>query len=288
MKPPPFVYHAPETVEEALALLAAHDNARPLAGGQSLVPMLNFRYAMPDHLIDLNRVAGLAGIAFDDGGLRIGAMTRQRDVEESSDIRARCPLLHEAILQVGHRQTRNRGTVGGSLCHLDPAAELPAVAMALDARLHVDGPDGKRELAMAEFPLGYMTPSLAPGELLTGIVLPLWEDGHGWAFVEYSRRHGDFAIVAAGALLAPGAGGAIGRAALVIGGMGPVPVRCHEAEAMLAGRTQGEALFREAAETCRSLESTGDVHADADYRRHLAVVLARRALMLAAERMTKG
>src|SRR5688572_23731656 len=168
MKPPPFSYHDPETVGDVVALLARLDNARLLAGGQSLMPMLNFRYVLPDHVVDLNRVEGLAYLREAGGALEIGAMTRQSDIERSSLARGRCPLMHEAILQVGHRQTRNRGTLGGSLCQLDPAAELVAVAAALDATVSIEGPRGKRELPFADFPAGYMTPALAPDEVLTG------------------------------------------------------------------------------------------------------------------------
>src|SRR5688572_17101514 len=161
MKPPPFRYHDPETVADVVGLLGRLDSAKLLAGGQSLMPMLNMRYVLPDDVIDLNRVRGLTHLREAGGALEIGAMTRQRDIEFSGLVRARCPLLHEAILQVGHRQTRNRGTLGGSLCQLDPAAELVAVAAALEATVSIAGPKGPRELPFAKFPAGYMTPALA-------------------------------------------------------------------------------------------------------------------------------
>ena len=184
MKPPAFGYHDPRSVADAIALLGTLDNAKLLAGGQSLMPMLNMRYVLPDHVIDLNRIDGLATLREDGDTLEIGAMTRQRDIEFSGVVRSRCPLLHEAILQVGHRQTRNRGTLGGSLCHLDPSAELVAVATALDAVVTLAGAKGEREVAFADFPQGYMTTALTPGELLTGVRFPLWRAGHGHAFVE--------------------------------------------------------------------------------------------------------
>ncbi len=159
MKPPLFSYHDPRTTADVVGLLGSLDNAKLLAGGQSLMPMLNMRYVLPDHVIDLNRVDGLSYIRERDGALEIGAMTRQRDIEFSDLVRERCPLMHEAIAQVGHRQTRNRGTLGGSLCHLDPSAELVSVAAALDAKVSVTGKNGARSIDFAAFPVGYMTPS---------------------------------------------------------------------------------------------------------------------------------
>ena len=288
MKPPPFRYHDPETLADAIGLLGRLDNARLLAGGQSLMPMLNMRYVLPDHVIDLNRVGEMTYLREADGALEIGAMTRQRDIEFSGLVRTRCPLMHEAILQVGHRQTRNRGTLGGSLCQLDPAAELVAVAMALDATVSVTGPKGSRTLPFAEFPAGYMTPALASDEMLTGARFPLWKKGHGHAFVEFARRHGDFAVVSAAALLEEDTSGRVTRASIAIGGTGPAPVRMKEAEQMLVGNVASAALFSEASESCRKLDTTGDVHAPAAYRRHLAVVLSRRALERAHDRIGRA
>lgn len=278
MKPPPFRYHDPETVAEVISLLGRLDNAKLLAGGQSLMPMLSMRYVLPDDVIDLNRVKGLAHLREAGGALEIGAMTRQRDIEFSGFIRARCPLLHEAILQVGHRQTRNRGTLGGSLCQLDPAAELVAVAIALDATVSITGPKGDREIPFDKFPAGYMTPALAADEMVTGARFPLWKEGHGHAFVEFSRRHGDFAVVSAAVLLEEDPSGRIARASLTIGGTGPAPVRVTEAERALVGSAASARLFRDASEYCRRLDATGDVHAPASYRKQLAAVLSRRAL----------
>ncbi len=295
MKPPPFGYHDPRTVPEVTGLLASLENSKLLAGGQSLMPMLNMRLVLPDHLIDLGRVEGLAyirettgeGKSDGDGesAIDIGAMTRQSDIEFSALVRERCPLMHEAILEVGHRQTRNRGTLGGSLCHLDPAAELVAVAAALDATVTVTAAAGGRAIAMADFPLAYMTPAIEPGELVTSVRFPLWAKGHGYAFVEFARRHGDFAIVSAAALLEQDAGGRISRVALALGGVAPAPLRLREVERALLGEVVSAALLREACEVCRNIEAMEDVHAPSAYRRQLATVMARRALEKAQARL---
>jgi len=288
MKPPPFHYHDPRTLADAVELLSRLDNAKLLAGGQSLMPMLNMRFVLPDHVVDLNRVDGLSYIRESDGALAIGAMTRQRELEFSDLVRARLPLLHEAILQVGHRQTRNRGTIGGSLAHLDPAAELVSIAAAYDAVVTVTGPHGARDIAFAEFPAAYMTPAIEPHEILTAVRIPSWPQGHGHAFIEFSRRHGDFAIVSAAALLQADSAGRVARASLTLGGLGAAPVRMREVEHALIGEPPGDELFRNLCESCRSLEAVDDIHASAGYRQHLAAVLARRALVKAAERLAGG
>jgi len=290
MKPPAFSYHDPRSTGEVLNLLTSLDNAKLLAGGQSLMPMLNMRFVLPDHVIDLNRVAELSYIreaagALESGAIEIGAMTRQRDIEFSDLIRSRCPLMHEAIRQVGHRQTRNRGTLGGSLCHLDPAAELVAVAATLDASITVAGRNGSRTIGFADFPVAYMTPALGPDELLVGARFPCWRDPHGYAFVEFSRRHGDFAIVAAAALIEEDGAGKVTRAALTLGGMGPAPIRAREVEQALIGEIIGEQRLRELCEPLREVEAMDDIHAPASYRRQLATVLSRRALNKAHERI---
>jgi carbon-monoxide dehydrogenase medium subunit len=285
MKPPPFAYHDPETVADVIGLLGKLENVRLLAGGQSLMPMLNMRYVLPDHLIDLNRVEGLSWLRETGGALEIGAMTRQRDLECSDLVRKRCPLMHEALAHVGHRQTRNRGTLGGSLCQLDPAAELVAVAAALDATISINGPNGQRAIPFSEFPAGYMTPALEPDEILTGIRFPLWDEDHAHAFVEFARRHGDFAIVSAAALLERDRGGKITRASVTIGGLGPAPVRAADVERALIGNVPSEGVLRDAGESCRKLDAIGDIHAPAAYRQHLAAILSQRALKKACERM---
>jgi aerobic carbon-monoxide dehydrogenase medium subunit len=286
MKPPPFSYHDPRTVGEALGLLGSLDNAKLLAGGQSLMPMLNMRYVLPDHIIDLNRVEGLSHIGERDGALEIGAMTRQREIEFSDLVRERCPLMHEAIRQVGHRQTRNRGTVGGSLCHLDPAAELVSLAAALDAKVTVAGKSGNRSIDFSAFPVAYMTPAIEPDELLTGVTFPTWPTGHGYAFVEFSRRHGDFAIVSA-AVLIEEKNGKVTRASVTLGGMGPAPVRASEVERALIGETIEEKRLREICESLRKLDAIEDIHAPSSYRQQLATVLPRRALLKAHERIAE-
>jgi carbon-monoxide dehydrogenase medium subunit len=281
MKPPPFQYHDPKTVPEAVALLGRLENAKLLAGGQSLMPMLKMRFVLPDHVIDLNRVDGLAYIKEADGVLEIGAMTRQRDIEFSELVKAKCPLLHQAIMHIGHRQTRNRGTIGGSLCHLDPAAELVSVAAAHDATVTVEGPGGRREIAFRDFPAGYLTPAIELNEMVTAVRFPLWPAGHKAAFIEFSRRHGDFAIVSAAALLLVEAG-KISRASVTIGGVAVAPVRAADVESAITGQPPSSELFRTACESCRAIEAMEDIHATAEYRQHLAAVLSRRALEKAA------
>lgn len=287
MKPPPFSYHDPRTVSDAVGLLGSLENAKLLAGGQSLMPMLNMRYVLPDHVIDLNRVDGLSYIRERDGALEIGAMTRQRDIEFSDVVRQRCPLMHEAIQQVGHRQTRNRGTLGGSLCHLDPSAELVSLAAALDAKVTVAGKNGTRSIDFSAFPVAYMTPALELDELLTGASFPYWPAGHGYAFVEFARRHGDFAIVSAAVLIEEKAG-KVTRASVTLGGMGPAPVRASEVERALVGEVIEEKRMREICESLRKLDAIDDIHAPTSYRQQLATVLPRRALLKAHERIAEG
>jgi carbon-monoxide dehydrogenase medium subunit len=193
VKPPPFTYHRPQSVADALHLLDTLENPKLLAGGQSLMPMLNLRYVFPDHVIDLNRVDGLAGIREDGDDIEIGGTTRQRDIELSAVLGRKAPIFAEALRVVGHVQTRNRGTIGGSLCHLDPASELPTIALAYDARISVAGSRGNRTIPMREFIAGPMTPSIESNEIVTAIRFSPWTGRHGHAFEEFSRRHGDFA-----------------------------------------------------------------------------------------------
>lgn len=281
MKPPPFQYHDPRTVSEAVGLLGRLDNAKLLAGGQSLMPMLNMRFVLPDHVIDLNRVEGLSYLREEGGALEIGAMTRQRDLEFSDLVKAKCPLLHQAVMHIGHRQTRNRGTVGGSLCHLDPAAELVTVCAAHDATVVVEGPAGRREIPFADFPVAFMTPAMELNEMLVAVRLPLWAADHRAAFIEFSRRHGDFAIVSAAALLEL-SGGTIRRASVTLGGVAVAPHRALDVEQAVTGHAVSSELFRKACESCRGIEALEDVHASSSYRQHLAAVLSRRALEKAA------
>jgi carbon-monoxide dehydrogenase medium subunit len=287
MKPPPFSYHDPRTVADTVSLLGSLENAKLLAGGQSLMPMLNMRYVLPDNIIDLNLVDGLSYIREQNGALEIGAMTRQRDIEFSDVVRERCPLMHEAVRQIGHRQTRNRGTLGGSLCHLDPSAELVTLAAALDAKVSVAGRNGSRSINFPDFPVAYMTPAIELDEMVTGATFPCWPRGHGYAFVEFARRHGDFAIVSAAVLIEEDSGGKVTRASVTLGGMGPAPVRASEVERALIGETIEEKRLREICETLRKLDAIEDIHAPTSYRQQLATVLPRRALIKAHERIAQ-
>ena len=288
MKPPPFTYHDPRSIEDAVALLAEKENAKLLAGGQSLMPMLNMRFVLPDDVIDINLIDGLSYIREDGDDLVFGGMTRQREIEFSDLVARRCPLMKEAILNVGHRQTRNRGTYGGSMSHLDPSAELPSVSMAQDAIITVQKKGGSRDIAMADFPMAYMTPSFELDEMVTDIRVPLWPEGHGYAFVEFARRHGDFAITSSAVLLDVDGGGKITRASVTVGGVGPSPLRVSAVEDGLVGETGSVELFTEVAEKCREIDAMEDVYAPAWYRQHLAAVLTRRALGKAFSRAANG
>src|SRR5215510_12077157 len=284
MKPPPFAYHDPTTIEEAADLIGRLDNAVPLAGGQSLMPMLNFRVVAPDHLIDLNRVAGLSYIEIKDGAGRFGAMTRQRDLEFSADVAKAFPVLHEALEHIGHRQIRNRGTIGGSLCHLDPSAELVNMAALHDGVLEAASRGGRRPIKIADWVRGIMTSALEPGELLTAVELKAWPAGHGYAFEEFARRHGDFAITAVSCLLTLEPNGTIGRAALCVSGLSPAPIRVEKAERLLVGAKAGHESFRAAAAAAEALDAMSDAYVATVYRKHLARVLTYRALERAVAR----
>jgi carbon-monoxide dehydrogenase medium subunit len=285
MKPPPFSYHDPRTVEDAVGLLSRLENAKLLAGGQSLMPMLNMRYVLPDHVIDLNKIPSLFYLREEGNVLAVGGMTRQRDIEFSDLVKTKYPLIHEAILNVGHRQTRNRGTIGGSLCHLDPSAELVTMGAAFDATVGVQGPKGKRDIPFTEFPAGFMTPAIEADEILVSVRFPAWPKGHGHGFVEFSRRHGDFAIASAAAMLEEDANGKITRVSLTLGGVSVTPQRMRDIEKALTGQTASEDVFRAACEECRKVNAIDDVHAPASYRQHLAAVLSRRALVAAHGRV---
>lgn len=290
MKPAAFAYMAPTSLDEAVSLLASHaPDAKPLAGGQSLVPIMNFRLAEPGVLIDLNHVSELDYIREANGAVAIGAMTRQFDAERSGLIGSTAPLVTEALKLTGHPTIRHRGTVGGVLAHADPASELPAVALALQAELTVRGPGGERTIPAEAFYLGPLTTALAPDELLVEVRIPRQPPGSGWAFRELSRRHGDFAICGVAAALTLAPDGTIQRASLALCGVGPTPVRAGRAEAALAGAEPGEPLFRHAGELAiQDIDPSADLHASADYRRRVAAVLVRRALTEAHERAREG
>ena len=280
MKPPAFEYHDPVDLSEALNLLAElGDEAKVLAGGQSLVPLLNFRLARPAHLVDLNRIADLAYVRPWNDGIALGAMTRQRTAERDELVRARTPLVRQALAQVGHVHIRNRGTIGGSLAHADPAAELPAVVAALDAELVVRSAVGERVVAPEDFFVSYLTTCVAPTELLAEIRLPALPPRTGTAFLELSRRHGDFALVGVAAAVTLADDGRCQAARIALTGVGPTPVRAHAAEQVLIGQRPGGEAWREAARAAtRELEPDSDLHASSTYRKEVAEVLVARAL----------
>ena len=284
MKPAPFVYHDPHSVEEACEILATRENTRVLAGGQSLMPLLNLRAVTPDHLIDLNRIEELTYLRVNGDMLEIGAMTRQRSIERSGEIERRCPLLHEALAHVGHVQTRNRGTLGGSLCHLDASAELVNVTALLGSTLHALSQRGRRDIAFSEFAAGYLTTSLAADEMLSGVTLPLPPAHHGHAFVEFARRRGDFAIVACSVWLTLDHRGDIADAALALSGLDHAPLRPAAIEQALRGRKPVAETFKAAAAAAGALDAGGDPFVSAAYRQHLARILTYRALEQAAVR----
>jgi aerobic carbon-monoxide dehydrogenase medium subunit len=286
VKPPPFSYAAPTTLDEAVGLLTEHAEAEPrvLAGGQSLIPLMNFRLAKPGYLIDLRNVTGLTGIRHDGDVLVIGAMTRMSELERSPEVAMTAPLLAEAVGFIAHIPVRNRGTIGGSLAHADPAAELPAVALASDAELVAAGPTGSRQIRAAEFFTGPFSTALAPDEILTEIRLPSCHGGH--AFVEFSRIHANFAVVGVAALTElNGAGDRIGRAALAVTGVAPTAIRATAAERVLTGATADAAAAAEAAQAAvDGLSPAGDLHASAETRLALARTYLRRAIELASSR----
>jgi carbon-monoxide dehydrogenase medium subunit len=284
MKAPAFDYVRPKTLDEALRALHEVDNARVLAGGQSLVAMLNMRFAFPDCLVDINRLGELSHITETADAIEIGAMTRQREVEFSDLVQRRLPILREAVLHVGHRQTRNRGTVGGSLCQLDPSAEIPTIAMAMDATVVAASVRGRREIRMADFPAGYMTPALEADEMLVALRITPWPERHGHAFEEYARRHGDFAIASAAVLVAFDAQGVVERASVTLGGIASMPVRVPAAEQALLGSRATPADIEAAAASCRRVEATTDSYVPGWYRQHLAQVLCGRAVQKAVSR----
>ena len=268
--------------------MASLDNVRILAGGQSLMPMMNMRYVMVDHLIDLNEATELAGIRIDGDRVYIGAMTRQRDILVSADLAEHAPVIIEALRQVGHIQTRNRGTIGGSLSHLDPAAELPGLMTLHEASVTLSKQGAQRSVSMDEFAMGYMTPCTEPDEILTEVSFELWPPGHGFDFREFAQRHGDFAIVGVGTLLTLNAENRIDRVAAVLIGTDYKPVRLTGIEDTLAGQVASEELFREAGETARELDMMEDALIPESYRKQLASVLLRRSLVSASERATRG
>ncbi len=285
MKPADFTLHRPGSLDEALDVLARHDGAKALAGGQSLVPLLNFRLARPEHLVDLDGVARLAELRRTADAVSIGAMVRQRQAERSPAIGADCPLVAAALPFVAHPPIRNRGTVGGSVAHADPAAELPAVVRALDGVLHVSGPGRSRVIPAAEFFVTHLTTALEPGELLVEIELPRAAPRTGAAFLEVSRRHGDYALVGVAAQLTLDVDGVVADAGVCLTGVADTPWRCAEAERALVGARPDARAAARAAEAARAdLEPAADLHASSAYRRDVAGTLVERAVPIAAAR----
>lgn len=280
MKPPRFAYHDPTTLPEALGLLGQLGaDAKILAGGQSLIPLLNMRMAHPKHLIDLNRIPELDYLQERDDGLAIGAMTRHRTVERAPLVAQRCPLLAQAVKQIGHLQIRARGTIGGSIAHADPAAELPAVLAALDGHVTLVGPAGRRTVDSGDFFITYLTTTAAPDELLAEVWLPTLPPRTGHTWLELARRHGDYALVGVGAVVTLAADGTIADARLALTGVGPIPVRARGAEGRLRGEHPSPSLLADAARLAsQEVDPEPDIHASAEYRRHIAGILTLRAL----------
>jgi carbon-monoxide dehydrogenase medium subunit len=288
MKPPPFEYFAPTTVEEALAHLAEHGyDAKPLAGGQSLIPMMNFRLAQPSVLIDLNNISELSYIRPDNnGGALVGAMTRHKVVGSDPLIEKQIPLVHNAIPNIGTPQVRTRGTFGGSLSHADPSAELVAISVALNARLRVRSQKSERWIPAGEFFIGSFTPALEPDELLVEIQLPPLPGRSGWSLMEVARRHNDFALMGVAAVVTLDKDGNCDSARMAFLSAGDRPMEAHQAaEVLKRQKPTGEAILA-AAEKASSadIEPGSDIHATAEFRRHLANVLTRRALEEAFKR----
>jgi len=279
MKPPPFDYIVADSVEMAVAALAqAGGDAKVIAGGQSLVPMLNFRLLRPSALVDINRIQELAFIRETEGEIRVGALTRHYQLETSPVIARNFPVLACAMTHVAHLAIRNRGTIGGSLSHADPAAELPMMALLLDAKISIASASGRRVTAVRDFLLDALTTDLAPGEIVTEIALPKLPARTGWDFQEVARRYGDFALAAVAVTLTV-SDGVIAQARIALTGVGPTALRAADAEALLVGGKLEPSLTGHAIENVRAtIEPDTDLHASSDYRRHVAGVLLGRAL----------
>ena len=286
MKLPPFEYKSPTSLAEAVAILAAEGGAaRPLAGGQSLLPVLAFRLAAPSVLVDLRRIPDLRRITIDDRGVHLGAMTRWRDIEDDKRLRAAHPLLVEAIAHVAHYQIRNRGTVGGSLAHADPATEMPGVAVTCDAEIEVFGASGSRTIAAADLFAGPLTTSLHPDEVIVGVRLPPWPRARRWAFEEFAKRRGDYALAAVALYYDEDEGGRARDAHIGAIGVGDTPLRLLAAEDALNGKiVDGATIAAVAATASQTVDPADDIHAPAAYRRALVGTLVERALARASTR----
>ena len=286
VKNPPFTYHRPESLDEALALLAEYgDDAKILAGGQSLLPVMALRLGHPEHLIDINRIPGLDSITVSDG-VTIGALVRHVQAERSPELITAAPLIHTAMPHIGHRAIRSQGTVCGSIAHADPAAEMPAVCLAVDAVMVATSATGVREIPAANFGDGYLTTALEANEILTEVRFPAWSPTAGGTVVEVARRHGDYALVGL-ACMVDAPDGTISAASLSFFGVDNMAIRIADAEASLIGKAvDDETAYAAAAEIVRNtIEPAADVHATSNYRRHLAGVLTRKGLAEAAARI---
>ena len=279
MKLPPFDYACPTTLPEAIELLASHDDAKPIAGGQSLVPMLAFRLAQPTLLVDLRKLADLRGIRISDAGVTLGAMVRWRDIEDDERLATAHPLLKAAIAHVAHYQIRNRGTVGGSIAHADPAAEMPGIAITCDAEIAVVGKSGAHVIQAADFFQGALTTALTPDEIIVEIRLPAWPPGRRWGFQEFARRRGDFAMAAAAVFYDQDARGKARNAHVGVIGVGDRPLRLTAVEDVLNGQSiDGATIAKADAATSAAVDPQDDIHASAAYRRSLVGTMVERAL----------
>ena len=284
MKPAPFKYHDPKTLSELVELMSNLEDAKILAGGQSLMPMMNMRYVTPEDVIDINGVNELDFIKLENDHLTIGSMTRQKDILSNQEIFDKAPIFREALNHVGHIQTRSRGTIGGSLCHLDPSAEIPALASLYDASLTVVNREGSREIHIAEWVLAYMMPSISDEEILTSISIPVWKNPHGYAFIEFARRHGDFAVCGAGTLVEIDANDIISKVAIVVAGVDVKPLRLSTLETDLIGKKATKDTLEYACSSAKKIEAISDVYFSTQYRQRLAGTLVKRSLEVAIER----
>lgn len=290
MKPAKFDYFSPTNIKETLNYLAKYgEDAKVLAGGQSLIPIMNMRLATPKYLIDLGRVKELSGIDKENNKIIIGATTSQSKVEQSVLIKEYCPILIEAVRWIGHSQIRNRGTVGGSIAHADPSAELPCVITALRGEIVIESSEGEETVTPEEFFLTYMLTSLQPDQIIKELRFPVLSPTSGYAFEEVARRHGDFALVEVAVVTDLDEKGKINSVQLAVGGVGPVPCKLEEVEELLIGQEPTEELLKKASEKCKdSLEPEGDIHGSSEYRLHLAGVLLQRALKKSIDRAKGG
>ena len=284
MNPAPFKYPDPNTLSELVELMSNLEDAKILAGGQSLMPMMNMRYVTPEDVIDINGVTELDFIRLENDHLTIGSMTRQKDILSNQEIFDTAPIFKEALNHVGHIQTRSRGTIGGSLCHLDPSAEIPALASLYDASLTVVNRQGSREIPIDEWVLAYMMPSISEEEILTSISIPVWKNPHGYAFIEFARRHGDFAVCGAGTLVEIDANDIISKVAIVVAGVDVKPLRLSTLESDLIGKKATKDTLEYAYSSAKKIEAISDVYFSTQYRQRLAGTMVKRSLEVAIER----